>query len=83
MSKRRIYYQHLHFKGSKQGPSWETQFHETPTIQSLGQKTIRARMHAPAVHVHLHAFYTHTHMDAHTSQSLPFPCSLSFILSVI
>lgn len=50
MSKRGIYYQHLHFKGSKQGLSWETQFLDTPTTQSLGQKCSRtcAAVHADA-----------------------------------
>lgn len=41
MSKRRIYYQHLHFKGSKQGLSWETQFHDTPTILKSGPDALR------------------------------------------
>lgn len=82
MSKRRIYYQHLHFKGSKQGLSWETQFHDTPTTQSLGQRHFGHAHSCTHRHRYTYVLHTHTHQCTHF-QSLPSPVLCpSFSLSL-
>ncbi len=76
MSKRRIYYQHLHFKGSKQGLSWETQFHDTPTTQSLGQRHFGHAHSCTHRHRYTYVLHTHTHINAHTSNHCLLPFSV-------
>lgn len=44
MSKLRIYYQHLHFKGTKQGLSWETHFILILTQCKMGAKSVHIEL---------------------------------------